>query len=59
MYMNNKELALRRIQTINGRLKQLKQAVNFNNQEDINTNTLELTELLEDLQSIIERETQY
>lgn len=59
MYMNNKELALRRIQTINGRLKQLKQAVNFNNAEDINTNTLELTELLEDLQSIIERETQY
>jgi hypothetical protein len=57
--MNNKELALRRIQTINGRLKQLKQAVNFNNAEDINTNTLELTELLEDLQSIIERETQY
>jgi hypothetical protein len=57
--MNNKELALRRIQTINGRLKQLKQAVNFRNEEEINTNTLELTELLEDLQSIIERETQY
>jgi hypothetical protein len=57
--MNNRELTLRRIQTINGRLKQLKQAINFKNQEDINTNMLELTELLEDLQSIIERETQF
>jgi hypothetical protein len=57
--MKNKELTLRRIQTINGRLKQLRSAINFKNQEDINTNMLELLELMEDLQSIIERETQF
>ena len=57
--MNNRELTLRRIQTINGRLKQLRSAINFKNQEDINTNMLELLELMEDLQSIIERETQF
>ena len=57
--MKNKELTLRRIQTINGRLKQLRSAINFKNQEDINTNMLELLELMEDLQSIIEREIQF
>lgn len=57
--MKNKELALRRIQTTQGRLKQLNQAINFHNQEDINTNMLELVELLNDLQSILERETEY
>lgn len=54
--MRNKELALRRIQTIQGRLKQLEFIINRGGSEDRVNAIKELNELLGDLQSIIERE---
>ena len=54
--MRNKELVLRRIQTLNGRLKQLQQAWNFKNGEEIQNIINEMNELISDLQSIVERE---
>jgi uncharacterized membrane-anchored protein len=54
--MKNRELALRRIQTVEGRLKQLQQSINFGNKDDISFLMRELTELIEDVKSIIERE---
>lgn len=54
--MRNKELALRRLQTIQGRLKQLEFVINRGSSEERNNAVKELNELLNDLQSIIERE---
>ena len=54
--MKNRELALRRIQTVEGRLKQLQQNLNFGNVGEINILMRELTELIEDIKSIVERE---
>lgn len=54
--MRNKELALRRIQTIQGRLKQLEFIINRGNSEERSNAIKEISELLNDLQSIIERE---
>lgn len=54
--MRNKELALRRIQTIQGRLKQLEFIINRGSSEERVNAIRELNELLSDLQSIIERE---
>ena len=55
-YMKNKELVLRRIQTIQGRLKQLEFTISRGNIEERVNLVNELTELLNDLQSIVERE---
>jgi hypothetical protein len=54
--MRNKELALRRIQTIQGRLKQLEFVINRGSSEERVNALKELNELMGDLQSIIERE---
>jgi len=54
--MRNKELALRRLQTIQGRLKQLEFIINRGSSEERTNALKELNELLNDLQSIIERE---
>lgn len=54
--MRNKELALRRIQSIQSRIKNLNFVINRGTSEDKNNALKELTELLNDLQSIIERE---
>jgi len=54
--MKNKELVLRRIQTLQGRLKQLKNAAGFQNVNEVNRILIEMDDLLEDLYSIIERE---
>ena len=55
-YMKNKESVLRRIQTIQGRLKQLEFTISRGNIEERVNLVNELTELLNDLQSIVERE---
>jgi hypothetical protein len=54
--MKNKELVLRRIQTLQGRLKQLKNAAGFQNVNEVNRILIEMNDLLEDLYSIINRE---
>jgi hypothetical protein len=54
--MRNKELVLRRIQTIQGRLKQLEFIINRGSSEERVNSLRELNELITDLQSIIERE---
>ena len=59
LYINqkrNKELVLRRIQTIQGRLKQLEFIINRGSSEERANALKELSELMNDLQSIIERE---
>jgi hypothetical protein len=54
--MRNKELVLRRIQTIQGRLKQLEFVINRGSSEERTNALKELNNLIDDLQSIIERE---
>ena len=54
--MRNKQLALRRIQTLQGRLKQLDFVINRGNSEERDLLVKEINELLTDLQSIVERE---
>jgi hypothetical protein len=54
--MRNKELALRRLETIQGRLKQLEFIINRGSSEERVNFLRELNELITDLQSIIERE---
>ena len=54
--MRNKELVLRRIQTIQGRLKQLEFIINRGSSEERANALKELSELMNDLQSIVERE---
>ena len=55
-HMRNKELVLRRIQTIQGRLRQLEFTISRENLEDRANLVKEIAELLNDLQSIVERE---
>ena len=54
--MRNKELALRRLETIQGRLKQLDFIIHRGSSEERVNALKELNELMDDLQSIIERE---
>ena len=54
--MRNKELALRRIQTIQGSIKKLEFIINRGSSEERINALKDLNELLNDLQSIIERE---
>ena len=54
--MKNKELALRRIQTIQGSIKKLEFVINRGSSEERINALKNLNELLNDLQSIIERE---
>jgi prephenate dehydrogenase len=54
--MRNKELALRRIQSLQSRLKVLRQTMGTGTKEEISDTMKQLHELLDDLQNIVERE---
>lgn len=55
-HMRNKELALRRVQTLQARLRVLRQTMGTGTKEEISDTMKQLHELLDDLQNIIERE---
>lgn len=55
-YMRNKELALRRIEFLQSRLRVLRQTMGMGTQEEISDLVKHIHELLDDLQNIIERE---
>jgi hypothetical protein len=54
--MNNKELVLRRLESLEGKLKKLRNALNERNVETSRQILQETLELQEDIQSIVERE---
>jgi hypothetical protein len=54
--MRNKELALRRIEFLQARLRVLRQTMGMGTQEEISDVMKNIHELLDDLQNIIERE---
>jgi len=54
--MKNKELVLRRLESLDGRMKKMRSALNERNVEAARQILQELLELKEDLQAIIERE---
>jgi hypothetical protein len=54
--MKNKELVLRRLESLEGKLKRLKNALNERNIDTARQILQEVFELREDTQSIIERE---
>jgi hypothetical protein len=55
-HMRNKELALRRIQSLQARIKSLRQVLNIGTAEEKSNAMKYIHELLDDLQNIIERE---
>jgi prephenate dehydrogenase len=55
-HMRNKELALRRIQSLQARLRVLRQTMGTGKKEEISDAMKQLHELLDDLQNIVERE---
>jgi prephenate dehydrogenase len=55
-HMRNKELALRRVQSLQARLRVLRQTMGTGTKEEISDAMKQLHELLDDLQNIIERE---
>jgi hypothetical protein len=54
--MRNKDLVLRRLETLEGKLKQLRNALNERNVEAARKILQETLELRDDAQSIVERE---
>jgi hypothetical protein len=54
--MKNKELVLRRLESVEGKLKRMRNALNERNVEVARELLKELLELQEDIQAIIERE---
>ena len=54
--MKNKELVLRRLESIEGKLKRMRNALNERNVEVARELLKELFELQEDTQAIVERE---
>jgi len=54
--MKNKELVLRRLESIEGKLKRMRNALNERNVEAARQILQEVLELKEDTQAIIERE---
>lgn len=54
--MNNKELLLRRVESLEGKLKKMRNSLNERNLEMSHQLLLEILELRDDIQSIIERE---
>ena len=54
--MKNKELVLRRLESIEGKLKRMRNALNERNIEAARELLKELLELQEDTQAIVERE---
>ena len=55
-HMRNKELALRRVQSLQARIKSLRQVLNIGTAEEKSNAMKYIHELLDDLQNIIERE---
>jgi hypothetical protein len=54
--MKNKELALRRLEVLDGKMKRMRNALNERNVEVARQILQELLEIREDLQAIVERE---
>ena len=54
--MKNKELVLRRVESLEGKLKRLRNALNERNIDDARQILQETLELRDDIQSIVERE---
>jgi Tfp pilus assembly protein FimV len=54
--MKNKELVLRRLESLEGKLKRMRSALNERNVETAREILQEILELRDDAQSIIERE---
>jgi hypothetical protein len=54
--MKNKELVLRRLESLDGKMKKMRSALNERNVEVARQILQELLDLREDLQAIIERE---
>ena len=54
--MNNKELVLRRVESLEGKLKRLRIALNERNIDGARQILQEVLELRDDIQSIVERE---
>lgn len=54
--MRNKELALRRIQSLQARFRVLRQTMGTGTKEEISDAMKQLHEILDDLQNIVERE---
>lgn len=54
--MKNKELVLRRLESIEGKLKRMRNALNERNVETARQILQEIIELREDTQAIVERE---
>jgi hypothetical protein len=54
--MKNKELVLRRLESIDGKLKRMRNALNERNVEAARELLKEILELQEDTQAIVERE---
>ena len=54
--MKNKELALRRLESLDGKMKKMRNALNERNVDTARQILQELLEVREDLQAIIERE---
>jgi Tfp pilus assembly protein FimV len=54
--MNNKELVLRRMESLEGKLKRLRNAINERDMDSARQILQETLELRDDIQSIVERE---
>jgi hypothetical protein len=54
--MKNKELVLRRLESLEGKLKRLRSALNERNVDDARQILQEVLELKDDTQAIVERE---
>jgi hypothetical protein len=54
--MKNKELVLRRLESLDGKMKRMRSALNERNIEAARQILQELLDLKEDLQAIVERE---
>ena len=54
--MKNKELVLRRLESLEGKLKRLRNALNERNVDDARQILQEALEIKEDTQAIVERE---
>jgi Tfp pilus assembly protein FimV len=54
--MNNKELVLRRVESLEGKLKRLRNAINERDMDGARQILQEALELRDDIQSIVERE---
>jgi Tfp pilus assembly protein FimV len=54
--MRNKELVLRRVESLEGKLKRLRNVLNERNVEAAREILKEILELRDDIQSIVERE---